>query len=113
MQSLTDNEGELDISRTTADSNPDSRQLDPNYITNRLAMQCKNRDPPLDQYCTVFSTVNERLLGRSRCVTRPKSSNMTPLHNRTLLDIRSIQPPVQNSVRINSPVKSLLNRNEF
>ena len=45
-----------------------------------------------------YYTVNERLLGTPRPGTRPKSTTVINLQNRTLLDIRSIQPPSQTPV---------------
>jgi hypothetical protein len=44
--------------------------------------------------------VNERLIGTSRPSTRPKSTASTR-QNRTVLDIRSVQPPSQPPVKKN------------
>jgi hypothetical protein len=47
----------------------------------------------------IYFKVNERILGQSRPETRPKSTTIiTALQNRTILDIRAIQPPVQPPV---------------
>jgi hypothetical protein len=45
-----------------------------------------------------YFKVNERILGTSRSSTRPKSSTITTLQNRSILDIRAIQPPIQTAV---------------
>jgi hypothetical protein len=42
--------------------------------------------------------VNERLTGAHRSSARPRSTGSN-LQNRTVLDIRTIQPPIQPSVK--------------
>jgi hypothetical protein len=42
--------------------------------------------------------VNERLTGAPRSSARPRSTGSN-LQNRTVLDIRTIQPPIQPSVK--------------
>lgn len=73
-----DTEAENEPSRATGtNSNDDGKLLSNSFVTNRLAAQ-----------------LNERLIGAARPFSsRPKSSG-TALQNRSVLDIRSIQPPI-------------------
>ncbi|CAF3989111.1 unnamed protein product [Rotaria magnacalcarata] len=75
---IIDTEGELDISRTTVEiRSEDSRQQLNTFVTNRVSTH-----------------LNERILGAPRSVSRPKSSTIVNLQNRSILDIRSVQAPV-------------------
>ncbi|CAF5162855.1 unnamed protein product, partial [Rotaria sp. Silwood1] len=58
----------------------DGRQQINNYVTNRVSTH-----------------LNERFLGIPRSQGRPKSSTVINLQNRSILDIRAIQPPIQTS----------------
>ena len=96
----TDNEGDLDRSRThvlAADSE-EKRQLLDSYVKNQLTLQCKPSSRRMTIHDDSLLTVSERLLGGSRCVARSKPPTVTTIQNRTLLDIRAIQPPAQNLV---------------
>lgn len=77
VQANTDNETDLDFNRSVLTNlNDDDRPATSSFVTNRLSAH-----------------LNERLLGIPRPSTRPKSTAATP--NRTILDIRSIQPTIQ------------------
>ncbi|CAF3587047.1 unnamed protein product [Rotaria sordida] len=83
IEVIIENEGELDVSRiTTGNQSDDGRQQQQlnNYVTHRVSTH-----------------LNERLLGIPRSQTRPKSSTIINLQNRSILDIRAIQPPIQTS----------------
>ncbi|CAF3391299.1 unnamed protein product [Rotaria sp. Silwood1] len=81
VEVIIDTEGELDISRiTTGNQSDDGRQQINNYVTNRVSTH-----------------LNERFLGIPRSQGRPKSSTVINLQNRSILDIRAIQPPIQTS----------------
>ncbi|CAF2534220.1 unnamed protein product [Rotaria sp. Silwood2] len=84
-QLTTDNDTDCDMSRTNIlNANEDGRQSTNAFVTNRVSAH-----------------LNERLLGTSRPSTRPKTTTTTTttslLQNRTVLDIRCIQPPMQTS----------------
>ncbi|CAF3355299.1 unnamed protein product [Rotaria sp. Silwood1] len=80
-QLTTDNDTDIDMSRTNIlNSNEDGRQSTNAFVTNRVSAH-----------------LNERLLGTPRPSTRPKTTTTNVLQNRTVLDIRSIQPPMQTS----------------
>ncbi|CAM4863354.1 unnamed protein product [Rotaria socialis] len=76
-QGVIDIEGELDISRTTVEiRSEDGRQQLNSFVTNRVSTH-----------------LNERILGAPRCVSRPKSSTVVNLQNRSILDIRPVPAP--------------------
>ncbi|CAF3922036.1 unnamed protein product [Rotaria sp. Silwood2] len=75
VEVVIDNEGELDVSRVTAgNQSDDGRQQLANFVTNRVSTQCAPRSQ-----------------------VRPKSSTIINIQNRSILDIRAIQPPIQTS----------------
>ncbi|CAF3759960.1 unnamed protein product [Rotaria magnacalcarata] len=79
VQITTDNDTDCDLSRTNlSNQHEDGRHSSNAFITTRVSAH-----------------LNERILGTSRPATRPKSTAMSTLQSRTVLDIRSIQPPIQ------------------
>ncbi|CAF0785319.1 unnamed protein product [Rotaria sordida] len=85
-QLATDNDTDFDMSRTNIlNPNEDGRQSANASVTNRASAH-----------------LNERSLGTSRSSARPKTTTTNVLQSRTVLDMRSIQPPTptQNLKRI-------------
>ncbi|CAF3429627.1 unnamed protein product [Rotaria socialis] len=76
---ITDNDTDYELSRTNiSNQHEDGRHSSNAFVTSRVSAH-----------------LNDRILGAPRPATRPKSTAMSTLQNRTVLDIRSIQPPIQ------------------